>query len=47
MGFENDLNEAINACRRFQKQHHDVQFVLVGNQAKIQSCLKPHDYFEV
>jgi glycerol-3-phosphate acyltransferase PlsX len=47
MGFENDLNQAINACRRFQKQHSDVQFILVGNQAQIQACLKPHDYFEV
>jgi glycerol-3-phosphate acyltransferase PlsX len=47
MGFENDLNEAILACRRFQKLHQDVEFILVGDETKIKSNLKPHDHFEV
>jgi glycerol-3-phosphate acyltransferase PlsX len=47
MGFENDLNEAILACRHFQKQHQDVEFILVGNEDKIKSCLKSNDHFKI
>lgn len=47
MGFENDINEAISACRDFIKQNHNVEIILVGDQQKIKPCLKPRDNFEI
>jgi glycerol-3-phosphate acyltransferase PlsX len=47
MGFENDISEAIRACRRFNKEHSDVQFILVGRQEEIKSHLNPRDQFEI
>jgi glycerol-3-phosphate acyltransferase PlsX len=47
MGFENDISEAIKACRKFKSKHNDVQFVLVGREAEIKARLKPNDDFEV
>jgi glycerol-3-phosphate acyltransferase PlsX len=47
MGFENDISEAINACRKFMKLHNDVQFILVGNESEIKSRLNSDDRFEI
>ncbi|MDR2369539.1 MAG: phosphate acyltransferase, partial [Mycoplasmataceae bacterium] len=47
MGFENDISEAIKACRKFNRQHTDVQFILVGNEQEIKVRLKPSDHFEI
>lgn len=47
MGFENDINESIKACRDFCKKNNDVKIILVGDKEKIQSKLKPSDNFEI
>ncbi|GHU30737.1 phosphate acyltransferase [Bacilli bacterium] len=47
MGFENDPNEAINACRLFNKKHSNVNFILVGQKTLIESHLKTTDKFEI
>jgi glycerol-3-phosphate acyltransferase PlsX len=47
MGFENDISEAIKACRKFGKLYKDVQFILVGNQSEIQARLNQKDHFEI
>jgi glycerol-3-phosphate acyltransferase PlsX len=44
MGFENDIIEPIKACRKFKRQHQDVEFILVGNKDKIQSLIKPNEF---
>lgn len=47
MGFENDINEAINACRTFVKKNKDVKLILVGNENEINKHLKLKDNFEI
>lgn len=46
MGFENDLNEAIKACRDFSKKNK-VEIILVGNQDLIYPLLKSKDNFSI
>jgi glycerol-3-phosphate acyltransferase PlsX len=45
MGFENDIKEAVDACRDFHIRHSDVNFLLIGNEKEISSCLKSSDNF--
>ena len=45
MGFENEISEAVKACRQFMKKNPDVQIILVGEQTQIQACLQPQDTF--
>lgn len=40
MGFENDISEAINACKRFQRKYKDVEFILVGDRKLIEQKIK-------
>lgn len=47
MGFENEVNEAIKACRKFVTAHPDVQIILVGDQNQIQPCFKQQDEFKI
>jgi glycerol-3-phosphate acyltransferase PlsX len=47
MGFENDISEAIEACRKFKKKNTDVQFILVGRESEIKTRLKSSDDFEI
>lgn len=46
MGFENELSEAIKACRDFSKKNN-VEIILVGNEDLIKKELKPNDQFEI
>ena len=47
MGFENDINEAIKACRKFKKQNPDISLILVGDENKIRPLFKLQNEFEV
>lgn len=47
MGFENELIEAIEACRKFVQKNNDVSIVLVGDEIKIKKLLKKTDNFEI
>ncbi|GAA5414748.1 phosphate acyltransferase PlsX [Ureaplasma ceti] len=47
MGFENDISQAIKACRTFQKKYKDVQICLVGDENQIQPHLLANDEFEI
>jgi glycerol-3-phosphate acyltransferase PlsX len=47
MGFENDLSEAIKACRKFSQQNANVKFILIGDKAIIEKRLLPNDQFEI
>jgi glycerol-3-phosphate acyltransferase PlsX len=47
MGFENNINEAILACRDFQRHNKNVSFILVGKEDKINPLLKKSDGFVV
>jgi glycerol-3-phosphate acyltransferase PlsX len=47
MGFENDISEAIKACRRFKKQYQEVKFILVGKENEIKSRLNKSDDFQI
>jgi glycerol-3-phosphate acyltransferase PlsX len=47
MGFENDISEAVRACRKFNKQYKDVQFILVGNELEIKKRLEVNDHFTI
>lgn len=47
MGFENDINEAIKACRDFKNKFNDISIILVGNQNEIKKNLNAKDNFEI
>lgn len=47
MGFENDIREAINACRDFCKKNKDVKIILVGDKERIKKEIKSSDNFEI
>lgn len=47
MGFENDLEQAIKAARKFTKTMKDTKIVLVGNKNSIESTLTKKDKFEI
>lgn len=47
MGFENDINEAIRACRDFKKKFSNVNIILVGNENQIKKHLNIVDNFEI
>jgi glycerol-3-phosphate acyltransferase PlsX len=47
MGFENDISEAVKACRKFNKQFPNVEFILVGKEEKIKSRLSENDKFTI
>lgn len=47
MGFENDISEAIKACRKFVSKNKDVKIILVGDKQKILPYLKNEEEFEI
>lgn len=47
MGFENDITEAIRACRDFVKKNQNIQIILSGNQDLIKPCLKNDNEFKI
>lgn len=47
MGFENPVEEAIKACRKFVKKNKDVEIILVGNQEIISKHLKKNNEFKI
>lgn len=47
MGFENDINEAIKACRDFKNKFINVDIILVGNENEIRKNLNDKDTFEI
>lgn len=47
MGFENETIEAVNAARKFSKKYPGAKIILVGDQNKINPCLKQGDGFEI
>ena len=47
MGFENDISEAIKACRKFVSKNKDVKIILVGDKQKIFPYLKNKEEFEI
>ncbi|MEG2198460.1 MAG: phosphate acyltransferase PlsX [Malacoplasma sp.] len=47
MGFENDINEAISACRDFVKKFNEVTIILVGDETQINRNLISGDKFEI
>lgn len=47
MGFENDINEAIKACRDFVKKNQNVKIILSGNKDQIVKLLKSENEFEI
>jgi glycerol-3-phosphate acyltransferase PlsX len=47
MGFENDISEAVRACRKFNDSHNDVEFILVGDEQQIKKRLNPNDRFSI
>jgi glycerol-3-phosphate acyltransferase PlsX len=42
-GFENPASEAISACKKFIKQHNDVEFVLTGEEKEFKKYVKKRD----
>lgn len=47
MGFENNINEAIRACRDFVKKNKNVQIILCGDKDIIKKYLKQENEFEI
>ncbi len=47
MGFENDINEAVKACRKFVQKNPDIEIILVGDETQIKPCLCPEDKFMI
>ena len=47
MGFENEISEAVEACRLFTNKNAGVQIILVGNQNQISPLLKNPQEFEI
>ncbi|MBQ0045610.1 MAG: phosphate acyltransferase PlsX [Mycoplasma sp.] len=47
MGFENKINEAILAARKFSKDYPGAKIVLVGHEGNIRPCLQASDNFEI
>lgn len=47
MGFENKINEAIIAARKFSKKHPGAKIILVGHEGNIRPCLIASDNFEI
>lgn len=47
MGFENDINEAIKACRHFLYKYKDTSIILVGDKELIESKCKKDDIFSI
>jgi glycerol-3-phosphate acyltransferase PlsX len=47
MGFENEVVQAIEACKQFRKLHDDVEFVLVGKKEMIKPHIKNCDGLQV
>lgn len=47
MGFENPIENAIQACRDFIKKNKDVKIILVGDENKIKPHLKEGDNFTI
>lgn len=47
MGFENPIEEAIKACRKFVKKNKDVEIILVGNKEIILKHLKSENEFKI
>ena len=47
MGFENDISEAIKACRKFKKHNSDIELVIIGDLEKIKPVLKHENEFEI
>jgi glycerol-3-phosphate acyltransferase PlsX len=44
LGFENEIIEAIKACRRIKKEYSDVEFILVGDEEKIKTLIKENEF---
>lgn len=47
MGFENNLEEAIKACRKFVSDYSDVEIILIGNKIEISNLLISGDNFDI
>lgn len=47
MGFENKIDEAIKACRRFKKEYQDVEIILVGDEKQIRPSFKIDNEFAI
>jgi glycerol-3-phosphate acyltransferase PlsX len=47
MGFDHSPNEAIKACREFQKANPDVEFIIVGIEKEIKQFIHQSDNFAI
>lgn len=47
MGFENPVEEAIKACRKFVKKNKNVEIILVGNKDIISKHFKKNNEFKI
>lgn len=47
MGFENPIEEAIKACRKFVKKNKNIEIILVGNKEIILKHFKKNDEFKI
>ena len=47
MGYENDINESIKACRQFCSEHNDLKIILFGNKNLILPHLESNNEFEI
>lgn len=44
MGFDNNINEAISAAKKFKKIHNDCELVLVGKKEEIRYYLEDNEF---
>jgi glycerol-3-phosphate acyltransferase PlsX len=47
MGFENDISHVIDACKKFNKSHREVEFLLVGKKELIEEKIKTNKNFSI